>query len=394
MKNLFTLLILLCFGISAQAQIRFSDSLQVSLLTVDPGPEAYECFGHTGIRAKDLRHKQDIVFHYGVYNYNEPHFIWHFVLGECNYRMGGNYASDFFDEYKQRELNVTEQVLQLDSAHTSELVHALAVNFLPRNRNYRYNYFFDNCATRPFHMLNRWAEIKYDTAWVQPITLRDMLQEMTGRGNWLDFGISLVVAGRADQRAWFTEQMFLPKYLCKALSNAHTDGHTLISNEVIHNNKPESAISAPTSSTMTSPLAVGLIMMIIGLILTTLRYTSNKGQNVIQKALQIYDTTWLTVTALAGCIVWMLNFFSLHPAVDHNLNCWWLLPTNLIIIAFIWIKKAEKVRLIYFFIIFAAEIIYILLISCNDQYYHPAFTPWLVLIAVRSVAHIIDRRKK
>ena len=104
------------------------------------------------------------------------------------------------------------------------------------------------------------------------------------------------------------------------------------------------------------------------------------------------DSLWLALTGLTGCIIWFLNFCSEHPAVDHNLNCLWLLPTNLLFIAFIWTKKGEKVRRIYFFIIFAAVILYIISVCVSAQYFHPAFVPLVGTLLLRSTANLIRRK--
>ena len=392
MKQFISTLIVFFLAISAEAQLHFGDSLRVSLLTVAPGEQAFERFGHTGLRVTDLKTNHDVVFHYGVYDYTEPNFIWHFVEGKCNYRMGANYMRDFLTEHRRRRLDVTEQVLQLDSAQAKTLVNALVENYLPQNRNYRYNFFFDNCATRPFMMLNRCATIEYDTTWVRDMTLRDMLHEKTGIGQWLDFGIALTVAGRADQRASFAEQMFLPDYLSQAIGHAKTNGHAMVSETLSYPFGDGAAFD--TGAWFLRPMPIGCIVFAIGLLLTILANVHRREEQRHWPRIwsRIFDTVWLLATGLAGCIVWLLNFLSEHPAVDHNLNCLWLLPTNLLFIAFIWTKRGEKVRRIYFFIIFAAVILYIMSVCVSAQYCHAAFVPLIATVLMRCADHIWNRK--
>lgn len=377
-RSLVTLIVLLAV-IAAHAELHFSDSLRISLLTVADGEDAYECFGHTGLRIHDLKAENDIVFHYGVYNYTEPNFVWHFVEGKCNYRMGACYTDDFLLQHRMRQLSITEQILDLNTPQKTALTQALLENYRPQNRNYRYNFFFDNCATRPFEMIGRCAEIAYDTTWIEPKSLRDMVQEKSGQGNWLDFGISLAIAGRADQPTTFKEQMFLPSYLKQALDHAQTEGHPLVSETVVHPFGDENATGEPEGLPSPLMIAIGLLLIATGITLGE-KYRPNTWLKVGQSL----DTFWLLATGLAGCIIWFLNFGSEHPAVDNNLNCMWLLPTNVLFIAFIWIKKAKKVRRIYFFIIFAAEFIYIIGICTCAQYVHPAFIPLLLTLGIRS----------
>ena len=289
--------------IPAKAQLAFSDSISISLLTIDPGPNAYECFGHTALRINDLKGGSDITFHYGVYNYNEPNFIWHFIEGKCNYMIGACYTEDFLHEYVRRKLNVTEQVLNLDSAQNAHLADALITNYLPKNRNYRYNFFFDNCATRPFDMINKFAPVRYDTTWIQPVTLRDMLHEKTGMGHWLDFGIALAVAGRADKQASFREQMFLPSYLCEALKHAQIQGEPLVSKTAIYHNATESQEDKDAIEIF-SPMNIGVILLLVAAILSILDIRREKTSKIWHSLSKCFDFIWLLATGITGCIIW------------------------------------------------------------------------------------------
>lgn len=101
----------------------------------------------------------------------------------------------------------------------------------------------------------------------------------------------------------------------------------------------------------------------------------------------------LASSGITGSIIWFLNFFSLHPAVDHNVNCLWLLPTNIIFAVLIWVKSAEKVNRIYFFIIFALIFAYAIINNMIiHQYINPAFWPLLGALIVMSGHHLLDNR--
>ena len=167
MKHLLlTAFLTLLYFLPARAQIIFSDSLRISVLTCTPGPDAYERFGHAALRVLDLRNPQmDVTFHYGVFSFHTPHFIYRFVKGETDYQLGALYTSDFVAEYRERGLGMTEQCLQLDSAQSQSLVERLLINYRPENRTYRYSYFFDNCSTRPYRLLQAecWSALCKDT---------------------------------------------------------------------------------------------------------------------------------------------------------------------------------------------------------------------------------------
>lgn len=395
---LFALLIFL--PAPARAQLNFSDSLRISLLTCSPGPDAYERFGHAGIRIQDQKNsKLDVTFHYGVFSFNTPHFIFRFVKGETDYQLGALYTSDFIAEYRERGLGMTEQWLRLDSTQCQEMVKRLLINYRPENRTYRYSYFFDNCSTRPYHLINASTDntIHYDTAWVKDITLRDQVQEKTHTDNWLDFGIAIAVAGRADRTASFTEQLFLPDYLARACDHAeipvmigeHSWYEPLVAKtDTLLSMRPEieAKIDAPDPI---RPATVCALLLLIGIILSGWEWRIRRRNVVIN----LFDCLFFLAIGLTGFVVWFLNFFSLHPAVDHNLNILWWLPFHVIMAVLLWFPKLQKLSTIYFGITFALVILYVILDWIYGQYCPPPFLLLMALILLRSYMRTINYTK-
>ena len=85
-RTLYLVLIALsvCLGLKGQTE---GDGIVASLLTCSPGTEVYSLYGHTGLRMKDTRKNLDLVFNYGVFDFRRPHFVWYFMLGECDYEV-------------------------------------------------------------------------------------------------------------------------------------------------------------------------------------------------------------------------------------------------------------------------------------------------------------------
>ena len=401
MKQAFlTALLALIILLPARAQLQFSDSLRISLLTCSAGPDAYERFGHAGVRIKDLRQPQiDVVFHYGVFSFDAPHFIYRFVKGETDYMLGAEPTDYFIRRNAHRGLGMTEQTLLLDSLQSHNVVERLLINYRPENRTYRYSYFFDNCSTRPYHLINAATDgvIRYDSTWVNAISLRQMVQQCTGTGNWLDFGIALAVANRADIPTIYEEQLFLPGYLSQAMDHATipvhvgdetallpvvTERQTILemADEVDQQIKADDPIA---------PASVFAVLLLIALLLTALEWRSlhTQSQRLTGKlliALNAYDTVFFLFLGITGCIVWFLNFFSLHPAVDHNINCFWLLPTHVIMAVLLWWKRMRKACRIYFGITFALVIVYAIADWIIGQYCPPPFLLIMATVLLRS----------
>lgn len=399
---LFALFILL----PARANINFSDSVRISLLTCSPGPDAYERFGHAAIRVQDLRHSElDLTFHYGVFSFNAPNFIYRFVKGETDYQLGALYTSDFVEGYRRRGLGMEEQQLHLDSAQCQDLINRLWINYRPENRTYRYSFFFDNCSTRPYRLINTVtsSSIQYDSAWTKPITLRQMVQEKSGVNNWLDFGIALAVAGRSDQTATYQEQMFLPEYLMHAYTHAQIPAQIgssswfvpLVDSKETLLEMRSDVQSAIAASDPVSPASLFGVILLIALVVSAAEYRQKRKaahvagrpqsrRSATRTIADTFDCLFFLSIGLTGCIVWFLNFFSEHPAVDHNLNCLWLLPTHVIVAVLIWFRKLDKMCIFYFGITFAAIILYVILDWMQGQYCPAVFLLILATLLLRS----------
>lgn len=387
-----TILVLLLFQMQANAQFQFSDSLSVSLITCGQGRQVYERFGHTAIRIQDLRKGDDLVYHYGVFSFNTPNFVVRFVKGETDYQLGIDYTKRFLSRYDARGSQVFEQQLNLSQEQIKKLVTLLEINYLPQNRTYRYNYFYDNCATRPFNLLNKATgdSLRYDTAWVKPLTYREMVRQYTHEDNWLDLGITLCIAQGSDRPTTFRQQMFLPEYLYAALEHTTTpEGEPLVASSRLLtgaqalNAQPTGAGTStlPTQDkdqnaadedfSLLAPTHVALAVLLVSMWLLFLelkaRKSPEKGHRKLQIAGNLFDTLLLLATGCAATIIWFLNFFSEHPTVENNLNCLWLWPTNLLFSLLIWIKSLQKVHRIYFFINFAAILIYMVCVGMGVQ---------------------------
>ena len=152
MKRFFSYTILSFFLLllpTGQASANNNDSTRLSLLTCAPGEEIYSLFGHTAIRYENPSQGIDIVFNYGLFSFNTPNFIFRFSLGETDYQLGATDYERFAAEYAFFGRSVWQQTLNLTDEEKTELIRLLQENYRPENRVYRYNFFYDNCATRP-----------------------------------------------------------------------------------------------------------------------------------------------------------------------------------------------------------------------------------------------------
>ena len=373
-------------------QVVFSDSTVISLITCSPGEEVYSKFGHTAIRLNDLKNGNDFIFNYGIFSFETEDFYYKFIKGETDYQLGIYDTRYFLPEYAERNSVVWEQILNLSAIEKKNLITLLLKNYEPQNRTYRYNFVFDNCATRPrdkiFAALNGYVKYQQTS---YPKTFRQWIGVYVGNDTWLKFGIDLVFGMDADRVANVSESMFLPETLMFELQTAQIISPTgqirkLVTEKKILVNK--SAVKDQNNSWFFNPISISLILLFFGILLTIWDIKEN------HRHIKLFDTLILIITGIGGMIAFYLMFFSLHPLVKSNLNILWLNPLNLFVALMIWIRQFRVVLFFYqiFNILFLVGALFAFALSV--QAFNLAAFPITVLLLMRSTCWFALTKRK
>lgn len=389
-KALFFCLLLCALNPIAQA-FSFSDSVRVSLITCSPGPAVYARFGHTAIRVYDPINNIDWAFNYGMFNFNTENFYFKFVSGQTDYELAIQNFSHFLFEYVMRNSWVWEQVLNLTLDEKRELIDLLMINYSPENRIYRYNFVFDNCATRPRDIIMQSLNGSLNfTARETPKTFREWLKPYIGENTWLRFGIDMIFGNSADVVATRMESMFLPEVLMAEFQMAEIvsfDGSVrpLVSEKnILAAKQPE---KEKELFFLFTPFAVSMFLLLLGFVFL---YKSRK----FHKFYKTFDSVLFVLLGLIGCIIVFLDYFSLHPLVKNNANILWINPLFLFIGIAQWFKA---LRLVTFFAVVLSAILILIalfLYVLNIVYSNIAFIPLALLLFLRMVNYIRVRLKK
>ncbi len=392
MKKIKILSIFLLIYLNASAQLQmFSDSTEYSLLTCSPGQELYSSFGHTGIRVNDTINKIDIVFNYGLFNFNTENFYLKFIKGETDYQLGITTTSAFLAEYLMRESYVWEQKLNFSTAEKKKFATALIENYKPENRVYRYNFIYDNCATRPRDRIFRSCDgmIKFEKSGEQR-TFRNWVGLYTGAESWVQFGIDLLFGRPADANATVTESMFLPEVLMSEFQNIKIIRKDSLYNEENLVSETIELVEGKYPDTKTeitqNPLYFFLLLLFLGIIVTIWETRTNHY-------LRSFDSFMLLVTGVAGLLVFYLMFFSVHPMVKTNMNILWLNPFNIFAAILIWIKPLRFTVFIYKIVNITLLLVVLILFAISFQTFNTAVFPLILLLFMRYVSYIINAEK-
>ena len=333
-------LYLLIFS-NGQAIASDNDSIRLSLLTCAPGEEIYSLFGHTAIRYEDPVNGIDAVFNYGLFSFNTPNFILRFSLGETDYQLGATDYAHFAAEYAFDGRSVWQQTLNLSKEEKAELIRLLQENYLPENRVYRYNFFYDNCATRPRDKI----EESIDGKVIYPaepqdgsLSFRDIVHQYCKGHPWARFGIDLCIGSEADRPITQRQMMFAPFYLMDAFAGAQivhdSVQRPLISGkELIVDALPEEE----ESGWMPTPFQCSLLLFILTAAATIYSIRKRTG-------LWGVDLILFGAAGIVGCVLAFLALFSEHPAVSSNFLLLVFHPGQLLLLPYIiyCVRKGKK----------------------------------------------------
>lgn len=382
MKKVLIVLFLIYFFSNQLLAQNISESTKISLLTGSPGTELYNTFGHSAIRIKDPALGIDQVYNYGTFNSNMPYFYLKFVRRKVDYALSIENYKDFDSWFRYENRSVIEQELNLTFLQKKNLFALLQKNYMPENRYYRYDFFFDNCATRIRDLMKIAFEddfqYNYPESWKNnDLTFRNLIDLYLTNHHWSDFGIDIALGLPTDAIATPDDYMFLPDYLAEGFATASIirDGKevsfTLPKQTII----PRKDIQAEVF--FITPVKLVWTLFIITLIISFLGYKEYIKTHW-------FDVFYFSLIGVVGWVVFLLWFATDHIATKDNLNVLWAVPIYFPIF-FFWNKLALNFKK-WFLITFGGVDLFIILFwLVFPQKYHVAFIPLILIILLRFI---------
>lgn len=383
-KYLIAILLTATLG-SAKATVMFTDSARLSLLTCSRGDVIYSLFGHTGIRYEDTAKKIDVVFNYGIFSFGSPNFTYRFAKGVPNFMLGLFDSSSFVTEYLSENRTVWQQTLDLTNDEKKTLITLLQENYQPQNRMYRYNYFFDNCATRPRDLVEKsiCGKLIYPSVDGR-MSFRNIVHESARGHEWDRFGMDLCLGVGADRPISYREEMFAPLYLMDAFARAvikDEEGRErpLVSKtkEIVSQQYVEEEKPFPLT-----PMRSALLLFICVAVVTI--YGLRRRETFWG-----VDLVLFAAAGLAGCVIAFLSCFSEHPAVSPNYLIFVFHPLHLLLLPLFLRKEIRGYRSYYHLANAIVLTLFIAIWPINPQYLNLAVLPLALCLLVRSLNNLV-----
>ena len=338
-----------------------SDSAKFYLVTCEPAKEIYERFGHSGIRVYDPITKIDEVFHWGLFSFDTPNFVGRFISGNTDYQMGVYSTKFFLPQYVERGSSVYAQELNLTSEQKHALWAKLWNNYRPENRKYRYNFIYDNCATRPYQMiLDAYERDVVSSVDLGEITYRDIINKYVAPNTLYNLGISLIVGSEADRVISIEECVSFPLYTQSVLDHTKiidTNENVVVKTEILHQAEFKLQYINTTAYNAFDIIAVILTLICIIFYMRKKRY------------MPVLTQVILIISGLVGVIIAYLWFCSHHPLVDNNYNILWCNPLNLIFGILLFTKRTfmPKAKMIIAIVLHVISILFLFVIIFDLQ---------------------------
>lgn len=333
-------ILLLAFEANAQNPI-LSSKAKISVITCGPGPSLYEAFGHSAIRVKDSILGYDLVFNYGVFDFNQPNFYGNFAKGYMRYMLGVSPFEEFLFQYKYYKRSVREQLLNLDSAQKQSIINYLSINLRPENREYYYAYFDNNCSTKIIELLD--SALNHKIRWTPTlsdgmVSYRSLIHQYTVFQPWGRLGIDLGLGSKIDQPIAGKQFDFLPDFVENDIARARIgneiDGIPLVSeNKFLY----QSDYTFGFFEFWTHPSYIFSIILFFS-ILTWLFFP------IYSLVRKIWTGILFTFAGILGFVLALIWFFTNHIYAAWNFNILWANPVFLFlgISTWYWIPRFPR----------------------------------------------------
>jgi hypothetical protein len=315
-------------------------NLTVYLLTFGWGDVSWERFGHNAIWIKDRTRGTDMTYNWGMFDFNQPRFVWRFVTGDTRYWTEAFDLNTMLDAYKRENRSILAQELNLTPAQRLSLQQFVQWNALPENKFYRYDYYRDNCSTRVRDAIDHALAGQLQTATTTRITsttYRWHTQRLMSGDLPLYTGITIALGHPADKPISIWQEMFLPVRMANDLRSVKIADSLgaqipLVRSEMalFTAGRPPEPADAP----FYFPLFIGIGIVVAAALIVLVR-SAESGSRVAMFVATALATLWSLIAGVAGLALVFAWLFTKHYFMSRNTNLLHLDPLSIAMVVLI-----------------------------------------------------------
>lgn len=313
---------------------------KVVLFTCGMGNELYSGFGHSALWVSDPAQGIDRLYNYGTFDFFTENFYVKFTRGKLEYMLSVTKSQRFLKEYIEEKRSAVGQNLELTLAEKQKMFEMLETNYLPENRFYKYDFFYDNCSTRIRDILSNSVDgdIRLNTQ-DQQTSFRKMLFPYLKHTPWTKFGINMILGLASDKQARTWDYMFLPEHMHDAFGNATIEKNGEVRKLVQTETQYLKSGIDFKNNVWDDPIVIFSLILLVVALLSFVEFKTKKYFKWLDLSLFIISVT-------AGLFLFFMWVGTDHSATKYNMNILWLFPAQAAFLIALFFKNSCQIKTI------------------------------------------------
>ncbi len=327
------LLLILCPLVSESSDIEsLAENLEVRLAVIGAADPLYSWWGHVGFIIENTESGAARYYDYGNFSFEQDSFLKNFIMGKMDYlKMVSDPELQMkYNAYLNRDITI--YTLNVRNKNKLELYKLLENDILPENRYYRYNLFFDNCATRIRDRMDVLTDGEFSPKYksLPSKTLREQIRRSLYSNIAADWLLNFALSGITDKPATEWDGMFLPIELGKNVEtmtviNSEGERVPFVKNKEIIN------IAKGRAEVIDAPPPNWYFGLIAGLLIAAAAFfLKGRARTVLSLIISL-------IFALPGTLLFFMAFFTDHNYSYYNMNLLFINP-------FLFVNFAMSIR--------------------------------------------------
>jgi hypothetical protein len=309
------------------------DPLSIYVLTFGPGDHPFFKFGHDAILVRDHDKGTDRVYNFGTFRFDSPGLIREFMRGRLTYWLSVSTFEQTVASYERENRTIALQELALPAVEKQVLRLHLDENARPDKREYKYDYFLDNCATRVRDAIDRatGGALRESARAPGRLTLREQALRMTADYLPLYLALDLVLAGVTDRPTDRWAEMYIPDELARGLRAVALAGPSgtrpLVAGE-------QTLFLARRPPPLDQPPARGVSLLLVGLGIALLFIAlgwAAPHRPSVRVLFGLAIAAWSLAVGFVGCFLLYAWLFTDHVVAHRNENIFLCAPWALVL---------------------------------------------------------------
>lgn len=334
-----------------------AEGAEAWLVTFGPGQAYWERFGHNAIWLREPAAGLDHTFNFGFFDFEQEDFFLRFIRGKMMYFSVAQPAARDFEFYQQQDRSIRLQKLKLDSVQYLRLRDYLLAEIKPENRNYHYDYYYNNCSTRIRDAIDIafGGEFGHVTKNIPAdMNFRQQTRRLTESQYWYYAGLEMGLGFPVDQAISRWDEMFIPMVVAEEVSSSTLSaGEVMVSQDI-------QLYTSTLPQPPVVPTAVWLRYLMGGLLLAGLYFFAVRFMS--RRWAGRLSLLWALLLTAGGLVLSFLWLFTDHSVAVNNANVLLLNPL-LILAVFPPLRRPSAVLLLVGVVVSA-----ILLVLPRHQY--------------------------